>query len=369
MMSSFEDIWLIGSYLNGFSRSDKDLPSHCDVFRRYMYLLKVDKFAKNQCAMTIVNELCAFWRRKGLKYFLNKESIKRKVIIMYNNWHKLKKNSNRETNKDLNNRREFVNLLYTLFDISVKGKSSKKSDKKARDYLAGQINKGSAHAETEAMENDPDSYFEEETDLHDEEQGANESDKNLQLPKLPLLTPADFGSSTDSPKRSSQSDLNFSPDQLNKTPKASSSVKESVKRPRNIINFEIASAFDRCKISDRNAVYLIASIANALEFDVSSLAINRESIRKARQEIRLKFAQEIKNTFNPDVKLTIHWDSKLLPNILPGSSMPKSDRLAIVVSGDGVRKLLATPVIERSTGKAQANAVHDALLDWGIEDR
>lgn len=131
----------------------------------------------------------------------------------------------------------------------------------------------------------------------------------------------------------------------------------------------MAAALDRCKVSDRNAVFLISSIAKSLGHDVSTLLLNKESIRNSRKEIRMQKHNELKATFKPQVNLTVHWDSKLLPSILSSKAIPKTERLAIVVSGDGIRKLLAVPPIQNSTGIEQAEAVYSAVVDWGLEDR
>lgn len=69
-----------------------------------------------------------------------------------------------------------------------------------------------------------------------------------------------------------------------------------------VINFEVASALDRCKVSTRNAVYLIASIANVLDRDVSTLKINIETIRQERLRIKREFSEDIKRSFNPNIK-------------------------------------------------------------------
>lgn len=45
------------------------------------------------------------------------------------------------------------------------------------------------------------------------------------------------------------------------------------------------------------------------------------------------------------------------------------DRLAVIVSGEDVMKLLGVPIITNGTGEAQAQAVYDLLQTWNIEDR
>ena len=52
-------------------------------------------------------------------------------------------------------------------------------------------------------------------------------------------------------------------------------------------------------------------------------------------------AKEIKESFAPDVPLTIHWNGKILSD----TSGKKVERIAIMVAGAGVKKLLAMPKI------------------------
>jgi len=69
-------------------------------------------------------------------------------------------------------------------------------------------------------------------------------------------------------------------------------------------------------------------------------------------------------SFSPSDLLLLHWDAKLLPDIAGGQY--RVDRIAVIVSGGGVDKLLAVPVIGRGTGEEQANAYLSTLDDWQL---
>jgi len=45
------------------------------------------------------------------------------------------------------------------------------------------------------------------------------------------------------------------------------------------------------------------------------------------------------------------------------------NRLAVLVSGEGVMKLLGVPKLNRGTGEEQANAVFQFLYEWNIVNR
>lgn len=108
---------------------------------------------------------------------------------------------------------------------------------------------------------------------------------------------------------------------------------------KNIITPELVCALDRCKVSDWNAVYLIAAVTSSIGQDVSKITLNRESIRTTRIKFRRDLNENIRNSFDTNAKLTVHWDSAMMQNIAPGTYLEKVDRLAITVSGSSVQTL------------------------------
>ena len=75
---------------------------------------------------------------------------------------------------------------------------------------------------------------------------------------------------------------------------------------------------------------------------------------------------EIRASFVPNSSLTIHWDGKMLPALMSKESV---DRLAVLVSGDGVMKLLGVPQLQNGTGEAEATAVFNLIQEWDLADR
>ena len=89
------------------------------------------------------------------------------------------------------------------------------------------------------------------------------------------------------------------------------------------------------------------------------------SIRCSRRCHREQFADEVLKNFSPNASLTVHWDGKLLPDLTGKKSV---DHLPILTSFGEDTQLLLVPKIAAGTGKAQANAVYQALKDWGVQD-
>jgi len=90
----------------------------------------------------------------------------------------------------------------------------------------------------------------------------------------------------------------------------------SRKRPRNIINRAIASALDRTKVSDRNAIYILTAVAETICLNISEIALNKETIRRIRRTHRENTAKEIRQDFQPEAALTVYWDGKIIPELM-----------------------------------------------------
>lgn len=133
----------------------------------------------------------------------------------------------------------------------------------------------------------------------------------------------------------------------------------------NVFNDQVVAALDKCRVSDRNAVHLVAAIAGAVNVDPTTLTLNKSSIRRIRQKIRQDRAANIKKVFqNTELNaLVVHWDGKLLLDLVKHKMV---DRLPVVVSNGEIVKLLGVPALEDSKGKTQATAVYEVLEDWGL---
>lgn len=84
---------------------------------------------------------------------------------------------------------------------------------------------------------------------------------------------------------------------------------------REIMTAKLVAVFDRCKVSDRDAVHILIAAAEAFEFDIESLVINRSSIRRHREHSRKEAAETLKKLFKESDldAVVVHWDGKLVP--------------------------------------------------------
>ena len=100
--------------------------------------------------------------------------------------------------------------------------------------------------------------------------------------------------------------------------------------------------------------------------DPQKFVLNKESIRLARRQHRENIAADIQVSFKPDVPLKVHWDSKILPAL---TSKETIDRLAIIVSGEGVMKLPGVLMLLNGIRETQASATFETLQDWNLTER
>lgn len=154
-------------------------------------------------------------------------------------------------------------------------------------------------------------------------------------------------------------------------PTISPDVSPPIKRSRGtkeICTPKVAVALDVCHVSDRNAVRLITAVLDALGLDIDEYKVSRTFIREQRIRFREVMFNNIKAEFNNEnlTNIILHWDGKILPDIM---GQEKVDRLPIVLSSDGITKLLSVPKLDSSTGKAQAEAIFETLGEWGVSEK
>ena len=125
------------------------------------------------------------------------------------------------------------------------------------------------------------------------------------------------------------------------------------------------ASLDRTKTSLRQAMHVVTPALTATGVDVNALTFSRTSLHRSRISGRETISNEIKKLFRPEVPLLLHFDGKLLPSRDGG----KTDRLAIVVTGAGIEKLLGIPKIPNGKGPVMANMVNEFVDKWPGVDR
>lgn len=110
------------------------------------------------------------------------------------------------------------------------------------------------------------------------------------------------------------------------------STSTNIKKHKKIINVfteDVMVSLDRVNLSDRNVMYVIGAVAQALGTPISDISLSRSTIRRNRNQIRQTVVETHKASFSFQHSLVLHWDGKLLPNIVGG--VQKRDRVAVLI--------------------------------------
>ncbi len=344
-------LWLIGGTLDCIT--GQKLPSNGQVLARFLHLHTRDHHTIPASASSTAVEVLQFWDRARIPVRL-KCNIVSAIRDLHAQWVGLKKNASRQTDTQRSKEDAFRATLPDMFDIAHADALTLIKIAEDREFLIAQREKGRRGSMGPV-----------DTKLAKKEKSRQE--KLLQAENIKKLKQEQSRGnpnkeqSSESSTSSEESSDNDSGNAAYKPPK---NVKR--KRPSNIIGPELASALDRTKISDRNATYVLAAAAESLGHSLEDITLNKESIRTARRRHRETVANEIRVSFAPQVPLTVHWDGKMLPSLMSKESV---ERLAVIVSGEGVMKLLGVPKIPDGTGESQAKAVFDSLENWNLTNR
>lgn len=332
------------------------LPSNRQALSVLFYNLRVSKLNLKESATLVAKEVLIFWEKARIPT-IRIDHCAAKVISLHKEWNDLQKRLKRVSDVETQKRAKFEDKLDNLFDVAVENVLNILKNKEDIQFLVLQRKKGrpgymsGIDLKLTSREDRKRKRIEQEEERRKRASAEMERNVNVQLP-LSSSESADENSETETRDTLSDSE-------------ASTSLR------RGTLDFftpRLSEAFDKCKISDRNAIHLLVAAAEAFKFDTTDLIINRTSIQRRRKEFRDERQAEIKRNFNlHECKaLVLHWDSKLLPAV---SGMEKSDRLAVIVTFEGKEQILGIPEIPASTGKDQAMAVFETVENWGIEEK
>lgn len=80
-------------------------------------------------------------------------------------------------------------------------------------------------------------------------------------------------------------------------------------------------------------------------------------------KFRTNIVEDLKKEFRTDHRFVVHWDGKVLYDISEKKSV---DRIAILLSVNGVDQLLEVPKADSGTAHQQASAVISTLNQWNV---
>jgi len=351
-----QGLWLVGNTLDALTGSK--LPSNKQVLCRFLHLHVREHQTIPVSAAKIAKEVIPFWERARI--LTRKEChVISKIRNLHSKWVNLKKNKSKKTDNQQRNEDTFKDTFNDLFDVAHADALSLTKLTEDKEFLLAQREKGrrgcmgpvdTKLSKLEERRRHRVLSIESRRKIEAERSDVNSS-------TMPATQENNCISSVDSESSDLESHEDITP--VN-TP-SRKCVKGKI-----ILSPELACALDRTKVSDRNATFVLAAAAQSFGHNISDIVLSKDSVGRARRGYRESISKEIRASFTPSTPLTVHWDGKMLPAL---TSKDKVDRLAVLVSGEGVMKLLGVPQIASGTGEAQANAVFSLIEQWNLIDR
>lgn len=136
---------------------------------------------------------------------------------------------------------------------------------------------------------------------------------------------------------------------------------------------DVASALDRTNTPTGSFVIILAAIARALDVDLTECVFSASTLLRRRTAHRECIKAEVKTEFLASIKsgLVVHFDGKRLKdttNDEKDERNGKVDRIAIVVTGFNIQKILAIAKTDDGSGVVVSDIVHEHLEAWSILD-
>lgn len=342
------EVWLVGQPITELTGGK--LPSKKEVLQRLFHLLRLDKATLRGAALHVDEEVTAFWARARIPVVQPQHRVG-KIEKLYEKWRQLGKGKSRQSATELKKREDFTVQLSFLFDIAHAEALSLAKNKEDVEFLQRQREAGRPGM---MLGIDEKLVKQEERKVMRDKEEAVRRDKERRRKEA---------------GRGATAELSEDDDGAEDQPGPSSAVLEEspAKRGRfSATSPALCAALDRTKTTDRDAVHILAAAASAYDQDPAEMALNRQSIRRARIQARAIAASTSRDSLPEGVVLTVHWDGKMVAD---GPGQELAERLPILVSGEGVSKLLNAPKLPSSKGAAMADAVFATLQDWGLADR
>lgn len=302
--------WLIQHSIKNFG--NKSLPTKEEVLQYFYYLHEESKKTISSSTATVASKIIEIYKELQVP-LKDQRNIVRSIKALYKKYRFLKKNKNKKSTCATVKRHSFIDELKNVFDITLT---------KPKAYKTAVVKKSEKYNDSV-----PDNYESDDTSSVCSE-SSEISDKFYEPP---------------------------------------SEKKVKVLRP-NILDENVCNALDCANVSNASASLILSTASNSLGVNIKNVSSSKSTVRRERMKKRETLAAEVKDAFSPTCKLTVHWDTKKLPESNKNSS-GKVNRLAVVVTGLNIEKLLGIPKLLYDTGEDQAQAVHQLILEWKLDDK
>ncbi|KAG0725706.1 hypothetical protein GWK47_038110 [Chionoecetes opilio] len=317
------EVWLLGHSVPTITGAK--LPSRGDVLRRFFYAHKEEKKTVQQSAAEAAKEVLDFWTRARIPT-IAETSMRRKITGLFDEWKILSKSKNNSGVTPAEKQKTFQESLPDLLDIAHSDALTLMTIPEDKEFLLAQREKGRRGSMAGLDKKLKESVCQRESSLSRSRQQTPKGEEMVELESS--------SSESSSPANAANTSTSSSDAGVASPPK-----RLRTRGTKSVLSPDLVGALDRTGVSSRQALRIVAATASSLGHDPQELVLNPESIRQARAKYRSTLAKDIKETFSPLTPLTVHWDEKILPQ----DDGTRAERLAILVTGEGVGEAPRSP--------------------------
>ena len=378
--------WLIGDCTpdivgeeNGtlvYSHYNKQLPTNRQILKQYCFL-RMDKDNKitplTDLLDIVLKDVFEIWDKAKIP-IQTKFWCKSKISELLSNWENLKKLKNRNTVKEEDKRKLFVENLDRLFDIVQPDWEAQVSKVRLRSkeaiaedlkFIVDQRGERKMFlAELDLNYQRVTAHKKQRMEDYEKRKEKEGRRENAEM----LLEDFNVEDYVDVEMDENLGDSDFQGDL------ESSKKKDKVllSLPRKIFEVsDLCEMADRFRLSNGAVVGMVSSVIKAGGGNLKDFYLSISTARRHREKVRKEEYEAFYRDFIPPKHGVLAWDGKLVRSENIAGSDKNIDYLGIVMSGNPHMtegKVIEVEEISSSTGKDQAEAVLKAVEDGGAKN-
>ncbi|XP_025405068.1 uncharacterized protein LOC112679470 [Sipha flava] len=287
VLRTHDEVYLVGNVNNQIVGSK--LPSIKQLLSVLFYNLRHVKLNLRESAILVYKEIVLFLQKPRIQV-RDEQHCNLKLEKLYQNLRELQKSAKRASEKNTINVSGFKEKLNNLLDVSHSNALSVMKIEEDKKFLLMQKEKGRPGCMLGTDRNLAKKENRAYVNLQKTEKRRKRA--KIEIEQLDHTVQIDFNTDNNS----TEEEVDIEEDIIPSPPSSSCSKKQ--RGSRDFMTPKLLAALDKCKLSDRDAVHIIISIADALSNDVSKLIINRSTIQRDRIRFRENKTIELQKKFN-----------------------------------------------------------------------
>ena len=348
------------------------LPTIIEVLRVYFFHHVIKKSSQKDSIKTVVEEVLEIWSKVSIPICLTKNAV-RKLQAHLATYRNIIRNTKRCSATQRDREAQFRISITHLFDISQinsfdlidrEDELFLEDQRMNREFVLTQIH------QTTNRKADRESIKPTRLEKEANDSGRCAFSELITENEVDSLTLSLSQLSSHDGSIVSHQDLDLHSDDFSCS--AEQTYNRQVKRTKtssadSLLSEDVSMALNRTNISNAKAVHVLSAVAvNRGINNLDDVSLSISTVRRWRISHRNRRATSEKSDFKCKEPLVLHSHGKLLPAL---SGTPnKEDRIAVILSGQGVEKLLGVPRIDSGKAALIAKVCYSMVDEWNFQN-